>query len=144
MTSNSISACQSSFYFYTITPNDICNAIHDLKESSAPRLDGIEIKFIKLASHILIYPLADLFNFSLCTCEIPAIWKSACITSLQKDDDTFDPNNYRPISIICSIAKVLLKNIFIIYYHSTLITIIISFLNINLVSDLTFPQLLLS
>ena len=112
MTSHSTSVCQSTFNFYTITPTDVCNAICDLKESSGPGLDGIETRFIKLASHIVIYPLADLFNLSLRTCEIPAIWKSAHITPLHKGGDTLDPNNYRPISIICSIAKIFEKNIY--------------------------------
>ena len=79
MTSNFISAYQSSFFFHSITP-DFCNAIRDMKASNGPGLDGIETKFIKLVSHILIYLLADLFNPSLCTCEVPAIWISASIT----------------------------------------------------------------
>lgn len=60
-------------YFHTITPIDVCNAIHDLKENRGPGLDGIETKLIKLALHILIHPLTDLFNLSLCTCEIPGL-----------------------------------------------------------------------
>ena len=87
MTLNPISVCQSSFYVDTITSIDVCNAICDLTESSRPGLDGIETKFIKLASHILIYPLADKFKPSLCTCEIQAIWKSVRITPVNKGDD---------------------------------------------------------
>ncbi len=57
-----------------------------------------------------MYPLAELFNLSLSTCEITVIWKSARITPLYKGGDVLDLNNYRPISIICSIAKVFEKN----------------------------------
>lgn len=73
MTFNSISACQCSSYLHTITPIDVCNAIHDVKENRGPGLDGIETTWLKLALHILIHPLADLFNLSLCTCEIPGL-----------------------------------------------------------------------
>ncbi len=69
------------------------------------------MRVIKLASQIQIFPQADLFSSSLCTNEIPAIWKSACVT-LYKGGDTFDPNNYRPISIIRSVAKVFGKMTF--------------------------------
>lgn len=112
--------CQSHFYFHTITPVDVCNAICDLKESSGPGLDGNETKFIKLAFLILNYPLADQFNLSLSTCVVPTIWKCARVTPLHKDGDTLDPNNYRPISIICAIAKVFEKII------TTFITITIT------------------
>ena len=62
--------------------------------------DSLENRFIKLASQILMYPLADLFNLSLSTCELPTTWKFAHITPLHKGGNVLDPNNYRPISII--------------------------------------------
>lgn len=112
--SSHISACpsSSSFSFRKISPLEVQNAINDLKMNSSPGLDGLENRYIKLASHVLIYPLADLFNLSLSTCEIPAVWKCARITPLHKGGDVLDTNNYRPISIICSIAKVFEKLIY--------------------------------
>ncbi len=59
-----------------------------------------------------MYLLADLFNLSLATCELPAIWKYAHITPLHQGGDILDLNNYRPISIICSIARVFEKLIY--------------------------------
>lgn len=51
------------------------NAIKQLRLSSGAGPDGIEARYIKLASRILMFPLAELFNLSLDTCEIPAMWK---------------------------------------------------------------------
>ncbi len=56
-----------------------------------------------------MYSLADLFNLSLSTNELPIIWKLARITPIHKAGDVLDCNNYRPISIICSIAKIFEK-----------------------------------
>ena len=53
-----------------------------------------------------MYPLCDLFNLSLSTCELPQIWKCSRITPLQKSTDVLEPNKYRPISIICCITEV--------------------------------------
>ncbi len=74
--------------------------------------DGLEAKLVKLAAHIIMYPLADLFNSSLSTCSIPPIWKCARVTPFFKGGDPSDVNNYRPICIICTIAKIFDKLIF--------------------------------
>ena len=95
---------ESSFSFRKISPIEVHRVICELKEGGAGP-DGIEARFIKLASHILMYPLANLFNMSLSTCSLPAIWKCAKITPLYKGGDPLDVNNYRPISIISSVVK---------------------------------------
>lgn len=56
------------FHLKKILPVDIYCAICELKENCGAGLDGLEAKYIKLAAHILMYPLADLFNLSLTTC----------------------------------------------------------------------------
>ena len=111
--SDSTPPCHHSrFSFRRITPVEVLNVIKDLKACSGPGLDGVESKFLKLAQHILMYPLCDLFNLSLSTHDIPSIWKWSRITPLHKAGNELDPNNYRPISIICSIAKVFEKLIY--------------------------------
>lgn len=109
---NETTSCNSSFSFGKIAPIDVQSAIDELKVTSGEGLDGIENRYLKLTSHILMYPLADLFNLSLSTCELPVIWKCARITPLYKGGDVLDINNYRPISIICSISKVFEKLIY--------------------------------
>ena len=54
--------CHSTFSFRRITPVEVLNTINNLKVCSGPGLDGVEAKFLKLAQHILMYPLCDLFN----------------------------------------------------------------------------------
>ncbi len=63
-------------------------------------------------SHILMYPLTDLFNLSLSSSSIPSIWKCAKTIPLFKSGDTSYLNSYCPISIICTVAKVFEKLIF--------------------------------
>lgn len=101
-----------SFTFNKIMPNDVFNAIANLKEYSSAGPDGIEARYIKLAAQVLIFPLADLFNLSLNTCTVPGTWKCAKVIPLFKSGDVSIMNNYRPISIICTIAKIFEKIIF--------------------------------
>ena len=64
------------------------------------------------SSTVLEFPLSDLFILSLSTCVVPSMWKSARVTPIHKGGDALDLNNYRPISIISSTAKVFVKLIF--------------------------------
>ncbi len=102
----------SSFSFTKILPIDVFHAIHDLKQFSSAGPDGLDAKFLIISADVLMYPLADLFNLSLSTCSIPSIWKCARVTPLFKAGDPTDMNNYRPISIICSVAKIFEKLVF--------------------------------
>ncbi len=58
-------SCSSYFQFRKILPIEVQNAINELSGTSGAGLDGIENKFFKLSSHILVYPLSELFNLSL-------------------------------------------------------------------------------
>ena len=105
-------SCSTSFSFRKITPAEVKKAILDSNGNSSAGLDGLDMKYIKLAANVLMFPLADLYNLSLSTNEIPNIWKHARITPIHKAGDVLDCNNYRPISIICAIAKILEKLVF--------------------------------
>ena len=72
----------STFSFRRITPVEVQTVINDLKMSTGSGLDGIEARFLKLSSHVLMYPLCDLFNMSLSTYELPNIWKCSRIIPL--------------------------------------------------------------
>ena len=52
--------------------------------------------------------LPRIFNLSVTTCQIPAIWKSSLIIPIAKPGkNTFHGTSYRPISLPCPDAKVL-------------------------------------
>lgn len=54
---NNIPSYQSTFSFKKITPTEVFNAITQLSLSRSAGHDGIESRYIKLASHIRMYPL---------------------------------------------------------------------------------------
>ena len=62
---------------------------------------------IRECADIISGPLCDLFNNkSLMSGMFPDDWKCARVTPLFKQGESFDLNNYRPISVTSVVAKV--------------------------------------
>ena len=55
----------------------------------------------------LVEPLEILFTISPKSSTLPMDWRSANITAIYKKGSKKDPSNYRPISLICIICKIM-------------------------------------
>ncbi len=62
---------------------------------------------MKVAAEIIAGPLVHIFNLSLEQNVVPDVWKSALVVPLLKGGDPTNLNNYRPISKLSVIAKIL-------------------------------------
>jgi len=71
---------------------------------------------LKSCASSLTYPLHYLFSLSLLSSVIPREWKLHTIVPIFKSGDKSDVKNYRPISLLNNISKVLEK----IIYNKTL------------------------
>ena len=78
-----------------------------LGKSSGP--DGINNRILKELSSPLSTPLSHLFNYSMSKGIFPDIWKEANVSPLFKKDDPSSVSNYRPISLLNTIGKVMEK-----------------------------------
>ena len=74
--------------------------------------DGFSTKLVKDAAPAISEILAHIINHCIITSDIPAEWKTARITPLFKEGKKDDPNNYRPISVLPFISKILEKIIY--------------------------------
>ena len=87
----------------------------------------------------LAYPLCDLFNASLNSCAAPSSWKISNVCPIFKGGDPSIPSNYRLVSLLNTVEKVLEKNIF--NHVFCLSCNLIFLLRFNLVLCLGIPQL---
>uniref|UniRef100_A0A669EJS2 Reverse transcriptase domain-containing protein n=1 Tax=Oreochromis niloticus TaxID=8128 RepID=A0A669EJS2_ORENI len=95
------------FEFSPFSVQEVHKALKALDQKKPPGPDLIEPYFLKTAADYIAQPLTILFNLSIQNNEIPFVWKSACVTPILKGGDPAILTNYRPISNLCVLAKVL-------------------------------------
>lgn len=94
------------FYFAHVTHEMILRAFSKSKSNSLGS-DGIPLNFIKNSLGILMPTIMHIFDASLQSCFFPGVWKHAIITPIPKCSNPQEANHYRPISILCSLSKIL-------------------------------------
>ena len=86
---------------------EISDLILSLDPTKSTGPDGIPVKILKGTIDAIVPGLTRLFNLSLSTGTFPNLWKLARIVPVPKSGDSPGPTNYRPISILSSISKLL-------------------------------------
>ena len=97
----------NDFKFTPVTSEYILKELKSLSGSKATGLDGLPARLLKTAAPHIYLPITYLINFSLSTGKFPQEWKLARVTPIHKDVARDDVNNYRPISILPMISKLL-------------------------------------
>ncbi|NNK28772.1 MAG: reverse transcriptase family protein, partial [Flavobacteriaceae bacterium] len=92
-----------------IEKDEVELAIRDMKKDKAPGPDEIDIDTIKEAGEPMIRELTKLFNLCLQSHKIPALWKDSELILIYKKGDKKDLKNYRPISLLSHVYKILMK-----------------------------------
>ena len=86
--------------------------LNGLKKKKAAGPDGISTRMLKATSASVAPSLSKLFNLSIRCCQIQTEWKLANIVPIPKDKAFNEASNYRPISFLLVVSKVLEKYIF--------------------------------
>ena len=95
------------FTFRPETENSIKKLIGKIRKDVATGADDIGARLIKDASETLSPILAEIINLGYQTSIFPDCMKTATIKALHKKEDTDLISNYRPISILPTLSKVL-------------------------------------
>ena len=91
--------------------NEIEQKIKAMKDNKALGPNSIRTKILKVHSKTLSKPLAELINLSLNQGKFPAILKIAKVIPIHKRGDKSECCNYRPISLISNISKLIEKTV---------------------------------
>lgn len=98
-----------SFVLLETDPEEVHDTINSLKSTSASGWDEIPTRFLKIANALLVPIICHLANLSFAKGVFPSLLKKSIITPVYKSGDKNDINNYRPISVLTSISKILEK-----------------------------------
>ena len=97
-----------------VTVQEIVDVIQTLNPNKACGPDVISHKMLKICPEKIAIPLHIIFNKSLEQCKYPSSWKIANVIAIFKNGDSSLPSNYRPISLISSVGKIMER---VIYKH---------------------------
>lgn len=101
---------EDSIFLHPITTTEIIDTIASLKSDAAQGYDNISTKTMKQIMPHLATSLLPLLNDCLTSGHFPTTFKKTVVVSIYKGTgDRADPNNYRPVSIISNLSKILEK-----------------------------------
>ncbi len=99
----------------------VCDVLDNLAQNKATGQYEISHKMLKGCSKTVCKPLCILFNRSVTLNKYPSSWKIANVMPLFKKGDKSLLSNYRPISLISCVGKVMERVMLNIkYIHSHL------------------------
>ena len=100
-----------------ISERDIIDIIEVLDPRKASGPDKISHKMLKICPGLIAIPLKIILNQSLKQCKYPSQWKIANVTAIFKKGDSSLPSNYRPISLISCVGKLMERVIYKYVYN---------------------------
>ena len=104
-----INKCRNIIFLQPTDESEISNLIENLPNKTSSGPGGISNCTLKDLKQVLVKPLNIIFNQSLIEGTVPSQMKSANIIPLHKSKNRSEANNYRPISLLITISKVLEK-----------------------------------
>lgn len=96
-----------SIFMKPVTNNEISNIIENLKKKSSPGHDNITLNDLLIIKNLVIPILTEIFNNIISNGNFPETLKIGKITPIYKSGDHCDIENYRPITVINTISKIL-------------------------------------
>ncbi|PFX34306.1 RNA-directed DNA polymerase from mobile element jockey [Stylophora pistillata] len=97
------------------TKRKVIDCLKNIRSNKASGIDKLSARMLKFAAPIIAPSIAKLINYSFSKSVFPQRWKTAKVFPLFKSGDSENVNNYRPISVLPVLSKVIDKHV-----HDTL------------------------
>ena len=101
-----------SFKLANVSEEYIFKQLNSLNPSKATGIDGIKAIFLKDGADVIKGAVTHIINLSLETNTVPKLFKFAVVKPLHKKNSRLKVDNYRPISILCTLSKILERSVY--------------------------------
>ena len=101
------------FEIQPVGPDTVKSIIQNMKSSSSCGLDNISSYVLKLAIDELVPAITHIINLSIIQKKFPESWKTSKVIPLHKKDEMIFPKNFRPVSLLSVVSKIVEKAIFL-------------------------------
>ena len=101
--------CASALVLRPVTLPELSKAISSMSSTRAVGVDGVPLFAIANCFPVIGPHLLHIINRSIATAVFPSAWKLARVTPVHKSGDHSDLNNFRPISILSALSKIMEK-----------------------------------
>ena len=102
---------KSQFVLKPVSEDFIYKELTCLNPSKSTGLDEIPARFIKDGAYVLKIPITFIVNLSITSGEVPEGMKIARVKPLYKKNSPLDVGNYRPVSILSIVSKILERSV---------------------------------
>ena len=108
------SSCPDEFY---CSEDEVIDLLTSLNLTKASGSDGISATMLRNTACSIAPAIVMLFNMSISTGKLPSVWKLSAIVPIPKSGDNTNVSNYRPISLLPILSKLLEKHMYAIILH---------------------------
>ena len=108
---NSLGLSSNSFNLTHISEEDMRKCLTNLSPDKASGIDNLSGKFLKDGANVLALPISQLCNLSISLSTFPQDCKIAKLKPQYKKGSRTEPKNFRPISLLPLLSKLIEKTI---------------------------------
>ena len=100
------------FKLKPVTEHFVLKVLQNLNSSKSTGLDGIPSRFLKDGATVLTKQITYIINLSINSGIVPDEFKSARVCPIYKKSSRLEVGNYRPVSILAVVSKILEKAVY--------------------------------
>ena len=108
---------ENSIFLNPVTYQELDKLIDKLPNKVSSGYNNISNILLKNIKPLIVSPLVGIFNSSLTTGVFSKLMKTAIVVPLHKGQSTLELSNYRPISLLLTISKLLEKVMYTQVYY---------------------------
>ena len=91
----------------TCNEAEVYDLLSTWKLNTATGPDGVSSRMLRETAATITPGLTKIFNQSLQQSKVPSLWKLSNVTPIPKDGNKSSPLNYRPVSLLSLVSKIL-------------------------------------